>query len=149
MTAADPILVNRTTIVAGAVHRARACDRCGSPAATLSYAVSLDEGGQRSDWNTNALCASCREDREIEAETLVSRVHSDAAAWRRVVAGIRAGRRGPVHDGFDPATRKRRLYEVKGRLFTRIDDAAEFFEVSSQTIRNWIDAGRDGSRRVR
>ena len=54
----DPMLVNVTYIVGQRVVRARPCDLCGGEGAFKTWAVGLEEGGQRTDqpcrqWTTS------------------------------------------------------------------------------------------------
>ena len=68
-------------IVAQTIRRALPCQRCGSfDGATTTWAVPLDQGGQRSEWNYKTLCKKCRRwhDRKWREQTAVVRPRGKA-----------------------------------------------------------------------
>ena len=133
----DPILDNRSRVVAGKAVHARRCDRCGTFAdTTITWAMPLEEGGQRSDWNTNCLCGACRADRAEEALTNVSKIHMPSAPVARA---------GDVRS---PTGRVGFAVEVAGQRFASQAKAAKFWRVSETTMGRWIKEGVYGAARL-
>ena len=70
----------------GRIERHRSCDRCGRlDGVEARWAVPLDEGGWRSEWNVSALCGPCRAHRERQEE---ERLAGAAEQSARIKAGL-------------------------------------------------------------
>ena len=116
---------NTTRVIGQTVHKTRPCDLCGTFAGVfVTWAVPLDAGGLESGWNLTSLCNPCRR-------------------WRK---------RQHLNPGADaqskpPAAKPRgQRVEVNGRMFANVIEAARFFDVSRQTVYNWIYGGHNGAR---
>ena len=71
----------------GRIERHRACHRCGRlDGVEARWAVPLDEGGWRSEWNVSALCGPCRAHRERQEEESRARGAEQSARIKAALA---------------------------------------------------------------
>lgn len=127
---------NVSRVVGQTIQRAKTCARCGTgDDVSITLAVPLEEGGENSEWNHTPLCSACLQARVREQETGLSEFHVDAELQRQKRAERGAGR---------PKSR----FEVDGRVFRDVDEAAQFWMVSKQTMYRWAFNGTMGARRL-
>ena len=54
-------LENTAKVIGQTVRRVKPCHLCGTlEGVTITYAVPLGHGGEKSDWNHTVLCGPCR-----------------------------------------------------------------------------------------
>ena len=55
------VIENTAKVIGQTVRKVKACHLCGTvEGVRITYAVPLDKGGEKSEWNHNVLCGSCR-----------------------------------------------------------------------------------------
>ena len=57
----EMVIENTAKVIGQTVRKVRPCTLCGtSEGVRITYAVPLDKGGEKSEWNHHVLCGPCR-----------------------------------------------------------------------------------------